>query len=131
MNAGELRMVREFLGLTPEELATWLGVTVRTVRAWESARYPVPDGVALEVEGLEEFTADAVGQLVTALHDARDPAVVVYPDDEQLRAARPGLPAWVGARWWRHVVARVCQEVPGVEVGYAGEIADGPDAWLA
>lgn len=130
MTAGELRMVREFLGLTLEELAARLDVTERTVRNWEAARYAIPDGVAVEVEGLEEFTGDAVRQLVAALHDARDPAVLVYADDEQLHAARPGLPGWVGARWWRMVVARACQEAPGVDVGYAGELAGDPDAWL-
>ena len=112
----ELRAVREFLGLTPQSLAAWLDVSERTVRHWEAGRYQVPDGVRVQVEGLEEFTGEAVGQLVAALHDARDPAVRLYPDDEGLHAARTDLPEWVTARWWRHVVMRACLEVPVVEL---------------
>lgn len=122
MNAGELRMVREFLGLTLEGLAARLGVGERTIRHWEAGTYLIPDGVRVEVESLESWTGDCVGALVAGLGDARDPAVILYPDDTALRAARPDLPGWVSARWWRHVVARACLEVPGVDVGHPGEI---------
>lgn len=53
-----------------------------------------------------------VGELVDALNDA--PRVVVYRSDEAMHAARPDI-AHLPARWWRHVVARACQEVPGVQ----------------
>ncbi|WP_044109875.1 DUF1870 family protein [Mycobacterium canetti] len=115
MNGGELQMVREYLGLTIESLAGMLQVNPRTVRAWEAGRDLIPERVREEVETLEAMTAAAVGELVDALHDARDPAVVVYRRDEDMHAARPGT-EHLPARWWRHVVARACHEVPGVEV---------------
>lgn len=121
MTGGELQTVREYLGLTGDWLAARLHVNPRTVRAWEAGRYPVPDGVRTEVEALESQTAAAVGELVAALQDARDPAVVVYRDDAELAADRPGA-GHMPARWWRHVVARACEEVPGVRIGAREEL---------
>lgn len=115
MDGGELQMVREYLGLTIESLAGMLQVNPRTVRSWEAGRDPIPDRIRLETEQIETMTAQAVGELVAALRDARDPAVVVYRRDEDMHTARPDT-AHLPARWWRHVVARACHEVPGVEI---------------
>ncbi|PFG21254.1 DUF1870 family protein [Serinibacter salmoneus] len=121
MDGGELQMVREFLGLTGDGLAGMLRnrlgepVKPRTLRAWEAGRDSVPDAIREQVEQIEVMTGAAVGEVVAALSDARDPAVVVYRTDDDMHAARPDL-AHLPARWWRHVVARACQEVPGVEV---------------
>jgi len=69
----------------------------------------------VEVEQVEQLTADAVGELVAALQDAADVSVRVYRRDEDMWAARPDT-AHLPARWWRHVVARACEEVPGVVI---------------
>lgn len=121
MTGGELMMVREWLGLTGDALAGILGVDPRTVRAWEAGKYRIPEGVRGEVEALEAATAESVGELVSALEEARDPAVVVYRTDGELHAARGGT-EHLTARWWRHVVARAVTEVPGVAVGTVDEI---------
>lgn len=115
MDPGELRMVREALGLTTRHLASMLTVREDTLRRWESGREPVPERVRENVELLEQFTAQAVGELVAALQDARDPAVRVYRTDSALHAARPDM-SHLPARWWRHVVYRAVTEVPGVEI---------------
>lgn len=115
MDPGELQAVREYLGLTTEALAAMLGVRHDTVRRWESGRDPIPGRVRAEVEAVEESTARSVGELVDALRDARDPAVVVYRTDAQMHAARPDV-AHLPARWWRHVVLRAVFEVPGVQI---------------
>lgn len=120
MDGGELQMVREYLGLTIESLAGMLQVNPRTVRSWESGRDSIPERIRIEVESVEAATAQAVGELVAALNNARDPAVVVYRRDEDMHAARPDT-AHLPARWWRHVVARACEEVPGVEIATARE----------
>jgi hypothetical protein len=86
-----------------------------TVCSWEAGRDPIPERIRLEVEQIEAMTADAVGVLVDALIDERDHVVVVYRTDEALHAARPGT-QHLPARWWRHVVARAVDEVPGVVV---------------
>lgn len=121
MTSGELQTVREFLGLTTDALAGILGVRHDTVRQWEAGRTRVPERVREEVEQIEASTAAAVGELVAALHDASDPAVVVYRTDADLHAARPEL-EHLTARWWRHVVARAIHEVPGVAIGTAAEL---------
>lgn len=115
MDPGELQMVREYLGLTIEALAGMLGVNPRTVRSWEAGRDPIPERIRLDVERVEAMTAEAVGELVAALNDARNPAVQVYRTDKAMHTARPGMDH-LPARWWRHVVARACHEVPGVEI---------------
>lgn len=120
MDGGELQAVREYLGLTGEHLARLLGVNPRTVRAWESGRDLIPERIREEVEAIEAATAVAVGELVAALSDARDPAVAVYRSDAALHAARPDT-AHLPARWWRHVVIRAATEVPGVVIVTAGE----------
>ncbi len=121
MTGGELQMVREYLGLSGDALAGMLQVNPRTLRSWESGREPIPERVRLEVEQVEDDTARAVGELVAALCDMRDPAVVVYRSDADLHAARPDA-AHLTARWWRQVAARACEEVPGVLVGTADEL---------
>ena len=115
MDGGELQTVREFLGLTIESLAGMLQVNPRTVRSWEAGRDPIPERIRAEVEQIEQLTAQAVGELVEALRNARDPAVLVHRSDEEFRAAHPDR-AYLPARWWRHVVARAVHEVPGVEI---------------
>lgn len=123
MTGGELLTVRDWLGLTGDALAAILDVDPRTVRSWEAGRYPIPDGVREDVEALEGHTARAVGDLVDALHEARDPAVIVYRTNAELWAARPDT-RHLTARWWRHVVARAAQEVPGVAIGTRAELTD-------
>lgn len=115
MDPGELRMVREALGLTLDHLAGMLGVREDTLRRWESGREPIPHRVREEVEQIEHDTAAAVDELVAALRDARDPTVLVYRTDEAMHSARPDL-AHLPARWWRHVVYRAVSEVPGVRI---------------
>lgn len=122
MTGGELQTVREYLGLTGDALAAMLGVNPRTLRAWEAGRDPIPERVREEVEQIEADTAAAVGELVAALEDMRDPAVAVYRTDADMHAARPDA-THLTARWWRHVAARAAHEVPGLLIGTADELA--------
>jgi DNA-binding transcriptional regulator YiaG len=117
MTDAEFRCVREWLGVTGDWLADHLGVTGRSVRRWEAGTAPVPDGVRVELEQLEAQTGEAVDRLVATLRDARDPEVVVYRTDEEIRAADPGSP-WP-AEWWRRVAMRAVLEVDGVAIRYA------------
>lgn len=110
MDPGELQAVREYLGLSPEQLASMLGVRHDTLRRWESGREQVPVRVREEVAHLEDAAADAVDSLVGDL--TRDPSlrVTVYRTDEQWQAAHPGHEL-TPARWWRHVVMRALEQV--------------------
>lgn len=119
MTSAELRVVREFLGLTPEWLAAHLNVSARTVRHWEQGKYAIPDGVRLEIEDLERRTGEFVSGVIDALMDLPDPAVVTYRDDAEYHAVQPTIE--FPASWHRAVVARVAQEVPGLSVHFKGD----------
>ncbi|MFG2970844.1 helix-turn-helix domain-containing protein [Streptomyces sp. NPDC048288] len=118
MSAAELRVVREFLGLTPEWLASHLSVSARTVRHWEAGKYAIPDGVRLEVEDLEARTGEFVTGVVEKLMDLPDPGVITYRDDAEYHAAHPE--SEFPASWHRAVVARIAQDVPALAIAYAG-----------
>lgn len=122
MTAAEFKVVREFLGLTGDWLATHLDVSPRTVRHWEQGKYAIPDGVRLAVEKLEQRTGAFVAGLSEKLMDLPDPGVVTYRDDTEYRAAHPD--AEFPASWHRAVVARVAQEVPGLSIAFASDVQD-------
>lgn len=117
MTDAEFRVVREFLGLTGDWLAAHLGVSGRTVRHWEQGKYPIPDGVRLELEDLERRTAEFIDQIIPQLLDMPEPGVITYRSDEEYHAAHPEVP--FPAAWHRAVVARIAQEVPGLAIAYA------------
>lgn len=117
MTDAEFKVVREFLGLTGDWLATHLSVSSRTVRHWEQGKFPIPDGVRLAMEDLERRTGEFIDGIVPQLLDLPDPGVVTYRTDAEYRAAHPEIP--FPAAWHRAVVARVAQEVPGLAIAYA------------
>ncbi|MEV6165740.1 DUF1870 family protein [Streptomyces sp. NPDC052052] len=117
MSPAEFRVVREFLGLTGDWLAGHLGVSGRTVRAWEAGKYAIPDGVRLEIEDLEARTGEFISGVVAQLLDMPEPGVLTYRTDEEYHAAHPEIP--FPASWHRAVVARIAQEVPGLSIAYA------------
>lgn len=117
MTAAEFRTVREWLGLTGDALAAWLGVNPRSARRWEQGEQPIPDGVRLNIEELEAHTAKNVTAAVSQLMDAPEPTAVVYRDDETFWAAHPEARP-LTAQWHRRVIARAAQEVPGLAIDY-------------
>lgn len=117
MTPAEFKVVREFLGLTGDWLATRLDVSGRTVRHWEQGKYGIPDGVRLEIEDLERRTGEYVAGLVEKLMDLPDPVVVTYRDDAEYQAAHPDRE--FPASWHRAVVARIALEVPGLSIVFA------------
>ncbi|MER5816832.1 DUF1870 family protein [Streptomyces californicus] len=117
MTDAELRVVREYLGFTPEALADHLKVSARTVRHWEAGKYAIPDGVRLEMEDLEARTAAFISGVVSKLLDIPDPGVFTYRTDDEYHAAHPEIP--FPASWHRAVVARIAQDVPGLAIAYA------------
>lgn len=119
MTSAELRVVREFLGLTGDWIAAHLGVNPRTARAWEQARYPIPDGVRLEIEDLERRTGEWVGRLIEQIADMPDPVVITYRTDAEYHTAHPDIE--FPASWHRAVCARIAQEVPGLSIVYPDE----------
>jgi DNA-binding transcriptional regulator YiaG len=116
MNPAELKVVREFLGLSGEHLGKLLNVSPRTIRYWEDGKYPIPDGARLEIEALEAETAEFIGVVIERLRDMRDPALLVYRNDQEYLAANPDS-KW-SASWYRAVAARIAQEISGLPMAY-------------
>lgn len=116
MTPAELKVVREFLGMSGAALAAYLKVSDRTVRHWEDGKYPIPDGVRLAIEDLEARTAEFVAGVVEKLMDYPEPVVVTYRTDREYHGAHPEIP--FPASWHRAVVARVAQEVPALSIVY-------------
>jgi len=116
MTPAEFKVVREFLGLSGDWLAEHLKVNPRTVRAWEQGRYPIPDGVRLELERMETQTGEFIGRAVDRLMDLPDPAILTYRSDPEYHTAHPDV-AWP-ASWHRMVCARVALEIPGLSIVY-------------
>lgn len=117
MTDAEFRTIREFLGLTGDWLAARLGVAPRTVRHWEQGKYPIPDGVRLAIEDLENRTGQFIGGCVNALMDLPEPGVIVYRSDVEYHAAHPEIS--FPASWHRAAVARIALEVPALRIAYA------------
>lgn len=59
MKPEELQCRREALGLTQEQLARELDVTVTTVSRWERGVFPVPHYIGLALEALERRGKEA------------------------------------------------------------------------
>jgi len=128
MTGAELQTVREYLGLTGDRLASLLAVSPRTLRSWESAREAIPDSrtegrtpVATVLAQLEADTVSAVSELVKVLRNDPKPMVDIYRTDEDFAERHPET-AHLGARWWRHVVARASYLVPGLRVFDYGKV---------
>jgi len=64
MTDAELRVVREYLGLTGEALAAILGVDNRTIRRWEAGTHEIPDGAREQIERIEAMAAEMVTRAV-------------------------------------------------------------------
>ena len=121
MRSGEIRTVREYLGLSRRELSQLLQVSEATVQNWEKGKYPPPPGVATEIARLEAFS----GRTVQAVLDAADhpsPCLLVYRQDADMPP--PGPARTLGAAWWRAVAARARDTLgpDHITIGYADEL---------
>ncbi|MEU7831411.1 DUF1870 family protein [Nonomuraea sp. NPDC049129] len=117
MTDAELKVVREFLGLSLQWLADHLGVSLRTVQHWEQGKYAIPDGVRLTIEGLESTAAQQVDAGVGVLNDAPDAVMAIPRVDSDCPPECPWPPSW-----HRAVSARIAQEIPGLSIVYTDTI---------
>lgn len=113
MTDAELKVVREFLGLSLAWLADHLAVSLRTVQHWEQGKYAIPDGVRLAIEHLEKVAADQVTAAVEMLNDVPDPGMAIPRTAADCPPECPWPPSW-----HRAVAARIAQEVPGLPIVY-------------
>lgn len=84
--AEQLRALRMAAGLSVAEAAAWVGVTVRTWRAWERAQRPTPAAcrhLMAVLAGVPPWPAWERFALVEddALENLEDPSLRVHPDE--------------------------------------------------
>ncbi|MFE7462436.1 helix-turn-helix domain-containing protein [Nocardiopsis terrae] len=114
----ELKSLRESLGFTGESLASYLGLSGgRTVRHWESGKYPIADGAAEEIRALEALTDSYVQETAAALRGQTNPTLTVYRDDAEYHHAHPDM-ARFPAAWHRAVAARVARLIPELRIEF-------------
>jgi transcriptional regulator with XRE-family HTH domain len=112
----ELKIIREALGLTGDNLASMLDVSPRTVRNWEQGKYPIPDGVSDEVHTLLVEMQISAHLSAMDLKNKDNPTITVYRTDEEYRQHNPDGPRCAG--WTRAHAARVFQMVPNLRIRY-------------
>lgn len=123
LTAAELRIAREYLGLTGDKMAEKLGVNPRTLRSWEQGRDPIPGRIRPEVAEMKAATDAAVAKLVADLEGSDDDTLITYRTDEEYKEAMLGTSwseGWHGwsASWHRQVCARAAAQT-GARIDYA------------
>lgn len=97
MTGAELRIWREYLGLTHAELALELRSDERTVRRWESGKWAVPPHAQALLATLVDETDDETDHLLEAIEEAiaqgQRPVLTVWSTREACEAAHPNGPA--------------------------------------
>lgn len=101
ITASEVQARREALGLSQSALAAYLHVSQATVSRWESRSSRAPDGVAAELDNLEQRVETLVDLMVDTALDTLDADMplghlITHTTDASFWEAHPeheGLPA--------------------------------------
>jgi len=122
LTPAELRIAREYLGLTGDKMAEKLGVNPRTLRSWEQGRDPIPGRIRPEIAEMKAATNAAVAKLVASLEDSDDDTLLTYRNDDEYKAGVSGTSwseGWHGwsASWHRQVCARAAAQT-GARIDY-------------
>ena len=132
LTAAEFKTLREHLGIPGEWLARRFGVSDRSVRHWDSGKYPVPERISRWMRWLAEATEDTVAWIAERLETSPESErlLVTYRNDEELDACAADDPHRglypdddVPAAWHRRMAARVAERVPGLRLIYPGQTA--------
>jgi hypothetical protein len=129
MTGAELQTTLEFLGLTPDWLATELNIDKRGVARMMADQRAIRVEVTTLVDNMASVTKRTVDRMIAKyrrqVKDTTDDVILVltYRTDDLYRAADPD--SEYPARWHRMVVARVCEAVPRLVPSY-WELDDQP-----
>src|SRR5690554_5868991 len=90
LTAAEIKTLREHLGIPGEWLARRFGVSDRSVRHWDSGKYPVPERISRWLVWLAEETEATVAWIAERLETSPESErlLVTYRNDEELYAGR-------------------------------------------
>lgn len=117
MTSAEMRVVREYLGLSVGSLASLLFVAEPAVSKWEAGTEAIPHEIAQGIERLEAYSADCVRAAIGHLSDARDVRVFTFRSDADFWHCHPDMTG-VSASSDRMLIARANREVFGLEIQY-------------
>src|SRR5690554_6211224 len=132
LTAAEFKTLRGHLGIPGEWLARRFGVSDRSVRHWDSGKYPVPERISRWLRWLAEDTEATVSWIAERLEASpeSDRLLVTYRNDAELDAGAADDPHRglypdddLPAAWHRRMAARVAERVPGLRLVYPGQTA--------
>src|SRR5690554_8056714 len=90
LTAAEFKTLREHLGIPGEWLARRFGVSDRSVRHWDSGKYPVPERISRWMRWLAEDTKVTVSWIAERLETSPESERLLVTDrtDAELYAGR-------------------------------------------
>ena len=118
MNAARITVVRQYLGLDYETLASMLDINERSLRRYEAEKATMNPAVGQRLEDLVRVADAEVEAMVAELAGQDEPVITVYREAGEMHALAPADPAPVSPGWRRAVVGRVIARVPGAVVDY-------------
>lgn len=104
MEAAEFLIDREFLNVTQEWLAGYLGVTDRTISRWEDGDEIVPESIVDVIVQLKQHTRAEVLDLVQRISKGDLTEIETYQHEADYQKSDPTGPYC--ASWHRSVVGR-------------------------
>lgn len=106
-----LRLTRESLGLSAQDIAFFTGHSLRTVQYWEASTY-IPDYAETAIRDLEEETSRWEKEIAGKRN------IIIYRD-----GYRKCGQSWIAESWWRSLVGKAVSETGASAVmainGYA------------
>jgi len=126
LTPAEIRVLREYLGLSEMALAAYLQVTDRTVRHWEAGQTTIPAAAQDLMIHLAARTAETVEAIVRSspLMDRPRPVLLTFRSDAEFTAEHhlnePGRP--LPASWHRALCARVAHRIPDLSIEFIGDV---------
>lgn len=105
--AARIRLSREYLGLTPIEMAVLLRMAERSYKALESGRAAIPQGVWADIQKLTDVFDKRVTELLEKAGEGELRVRVWRGETTELEGVPSGM--------WRMIVAQAMQDNPNIE----------------
>lgn len=123
ISPAELRVKREFLGLTGEWFAEAFEIQARTFRRWEAGDAPMPAGIESVLLAVEQQTERLASEAVKSIRKrqakGKPVTLVVYRTDADFHAeVHLDMPVQLPATWHRALMGRIAYQVGPVAFKY-------------
>lgn len=118
VNAAQITVVRQYLGLDYETLAWMLDINERSLRRYEAESATMNPAVGQRLEDLVRVADAEVEAMVAELVGQEHPVITVYREAGEMHALAPADPPPISPGWRRAIVGRVITRLPGAVVDY-------------